>query len=67
MKRLTSRSSTQIKSDPSLDQTKYETKVFKIMYIHGDNRFNIKELKYILQPEILHIHPRDEHVGITKK
>ena len=45
------RSTTQIKNVLSSDQTKYQTRGFKITDIHSDNEFNIK----FLQPTILQI------------
>ena len=51
-----------IKNVMSTDQIKYETRRFKITVIHSDNEFNIKANKDFLQPTILQIYPKDEHV-----
>ena len=47
--RFTLRSTTQIKNALISYQTKYEMRGLKITDIHGDNKFNIKALKYFLQ------------------
>ena len=51
MKRINSRSITEIINALRSDQTKYQTRELKITDIHGGNEFNSKALEYFLQPK----------------
>ena len=42
---------------------KYNGRSFEIIDFHGDNEFNKAALKYFLQPALVHIYGKAEHVG----
>ena len=48
------------------DINKHEQRGFDITDMHGDNEFNIRSLRYFLQPINLHIYAKEEHVGFLK-
>ena len=45
----------------------YESRGFQITDIHGDNEFDVKSLHEFLQPIVLHIYGREEHVAIIER
>ena len=46
---------------------KYESRSFKITDFHGDSEFDKQQLNDFLEPAILHIYAREEHVGIIER
>ena len=46
---------------------KYDCRGFKITDMHADNEFDKAELKHSLQPTLLHIYGREEHVGFIER
>jgi len=42
---------------------KYSARGINVTAIHGDNEFNIKELKNHFAPTLIHICGKEEHVG----
>ena len=45
----------------------HESPGFKITDFHGDNEFNIQDLRYYLRPLTVKIYSKDEHVVFIKK
>ena len=46
---------------------KYIPRGFEITSIHGDNGFNVKDIKDFLLPIIVHIYGKGEHMGIIER
>jgi hypothetical protein len=44
----------------------YKSRGFTITIIHGDNEFNIRDLMTSLQPALVTIYGRNEHVGVIE-
>ena len=42
---------------------KYHCRGFKITDFHGDNEFDKASLKQLLEPALVHIYGREEHIG----
>ena len=63
---LKSRSATIILDAIKKDCQTYERRGFEITDINGDNEFNIPSLKEALQPKVMHIYAKNEHVGFIE-
>ena len=46
---------------------KYNCRSFNICDYHGDNEFDKQALRDFLEPALLHIYGREEHVGIIER
>jgi hypothetical protein len=64
---VTSRSTAQIIKHIDTVINKYEARGFTITAIHGDNEFNINDLKKHVLPTLVHIYGKDEHVGAIER
>ena len=45
----------------------YESRGFKVNNLHGDNEFNVNEIKNSQLPTLFHIYGKDEHVGLIER
>ena len=46
---------------------KYKIRGFVITAVHGDNEFNVDDIKELLLPILAYIYGKGEHVGIIKR
>ena len=62
-----SRSKQQIINKLDTVIVKCQVRGFSIASLHDDNEFNIKEINEHLQPINVHVHRKNDHMGVIKR